>query len=86
MKKKVVVMNPLLEKALKGYVPEPANEDDIRIVNDLTKLHRKLLTINSELFRDLQFKKSLELTPKMREIEREEKYLIERIYQRNLDF
>lgn len=84
--KNVVIMNPELEKALKGYVPEIANDEDIRIMNDLTKLHKKLKTIDCASFRKLAVRRQADLTSKMREIQSEEQYLIKRINQRNLDF
>jgi len=86
-KEKEVIMNKELQHALRGFVPMLGNEDDLRIVNDLTKLHRKLSTIDSKAFRDAEKKKGVsQLTSKMREIQSEERYLIQRIIKRNLDF
>jgi len=81
-------MNPELQQALRGFVPVIGSEEDLRIVNDLTKLHRKLSTIDTVLFREIESSKrrTSELTSKMREIQKEEEYLIKRIINRNFDF
>lgn len=86
-KDKEVVMNMKLQLALRGYVPEFANADDLRIMNDLTKLHKKLESIDSKKMRDLEHNKELTaLTAKMKEIQRDEQNLLNRITKRNLDF
>lgn len=79
-------MNETLKKALKGYVPVFGNDEDLRIVNDLTVLQKKLGTIDTEKFRKEQAKKSPMLSAKMKEIQQHETSLITRITRRNLDF
>jgi len=82
-----IVMNPKLELALKGFIPESGNLEDITIVKDLGKLYKKLGTINTQTFRELEKRKAQnQLTSKMYEVQREEESLIRRITSRNLDF
>jgi len=81
------ILSKKLEHALKGYVPEIGNLDDINIVKSLGKLKKKLETIDSRVFREIEQKKDLKkLTSKMKEIQREEGQLIYQITRRNLDF
>jgi hypothetical protein len=81
------ILSKKLEHALKGYVPEMGNLDDINIVKSLGKLKKKLETIDSRVFRDIERSKDLKkLTSKMKEIQREEGQLIYQITRRNLDF
>jgi len=81
------ILSKKLEHALKGYVPEIGNLDDINIVKSLGKLKKKLETIDSRVFRDIERSKDLKkLTSKMKEIQREEGQLIYQITRRNLDF
>lgn len=80
-------MNQKLLHALKGYVPEMGNLDDINIVKKLGLLKKKLNTIDSERFREIEKSKDLKkLTSKMKEIQNDEKQLIYQITRRNLDF
>lgn len=80
-------MSPLLEKALAGFVPEFGNPEDLGIVSSVSKIRKKLATVDAVVFREAEKKKDLRaLTPKMREIQRDEQWLIQRITKRNLDF
>lgn len=80
-------MNTTLEHALKGYVPEFANTEDIDILKTLGKVKKLLGSIDSKAFREIERKKELtKLTSKMKEIQRYETSLIYRITKRNLDF
>lgn len=80
-------MNLKLLHALKGYVPESGNLDDINIVKRLGLLKKKLNTIDSERFRQIEkMNDHKKLTSKMKEIQIEEKNIIYSITKRNLDF
>lgn len=80
-------MNQKLLHALKGYVPEMGNLDDINIVKKLGLLKKKLNTIDSQKLRELEQKRDLtKLTSKIKEIQRDESALIYSITKRNLDF
>lgn len=82
-----IVMDAKLELALKGYVPEFANTEDIDILKSLGKLKRLLGSIDSKAFREIVQRKELKkLTSKMREIQMYEERLVYRITKRNLDF
>lgn len=86
-KENEVIMNTDLQQALKGFVPTIGNTDDLRIVNDLTKLHKKLSSIDNKVFREAEKKRGVsQMTSKMREIQSDERYLTQRIIKRNLDF
>lgn len=80
-------MNDQLQDALRMFVPEFGNEEDIDIVKSLNKITKKLESIDSEKFRELEKKKNMNLlTAKMKEIQREEASVLRRINKRNLDF
>lgn len=80
-------MNLKLLHALKGYVPESGNLDDINIVKRLGLLKKKLNTIDSERFREIEkMNNQKKLTSKMKELQNDERNLIYQITKRNLDF
>jgi hypothetical protein len=80
-------LNPLLQKALAGFVPEFGSEEDLRIVNDIGKVYEKLKTVNIKNFREAERKKDYKaLTSKMKEVQMLEESLYRRINKRNLDF
>lgn len=82
-----IVKNVKLLLALKGFMPEFGNDEDLAILKASEKLHKKLASIDSKKFRDLEAQNNYEvLTSKMREIQNDERNLISRIQRRNLDF
>lgn len=86
-KQKEIIMNPALEQALKGFVPEFGNPEDLGIVSSVSRIRKKLATVDAVVFREAEKKKNNPaLTAKMREIQRDEQWLITRIIKRNLDF
>lgn len=79
--------NEALDTAISGFIPTFASEVDIRIIKDISKLHGKLKTINIDSFRSLEkIQNGKDLTPKMREIQRDEGLLLRTIIGRNMDF
>lgn len=79
--------NRALDTAISGFIPTFASEVDIRIIKDISKLHGKLKTINIDSFRSLEkIQNGKDLTPKMREIQRDEGLLLRTIIGRNMDF
>jgi len=86
-KENIVTYHPDLTHAIKGFIPVFANEQDIQICLKLTKLHRKISSIDNESFRIMQKNKTVKgLTGKMKEIQLEERELLISITSRNLDF
>lgn len=82
-KKNIVIVNPHLTRALNGFVPIFANDDDFYIVERLTKLSKLLLSVNNT---DLRSNNPKKITPKMKDILSFEKGLIDQINRRNMDF
>ena len=84
---KPVVLNPDLEKALKGFVPFFGNQEDMWIVERLGKVKELLGTIDCDAFRKAeQSRDPKKLSPKMKDIQRDEQNLIYSIIKRNMDF
>jgi len=79
--KHVVVRNPEVIKALKQFMPVFANEEDRRLVAKIASHDKVLKTVNCEVLRA-----GKNLTPKMKEILKEEERLVEWITRRNMDF
>lgn len=79
--------NNALDRAIEGFIPAFANETDILIVKDISKLHTKLKSIKVEHFRELErSKRDRDMTSKMKEIQRDEVALLRTIISRNMDF
>ncbi len=76
-----IVRNPDLVKALKGFIPFFANEEDRRILAKVASYDNVLKTVNNEVLRS-----GKNLTPKMKEILKDEAKLVEVINKRNMDF
>ncbi len=82
-KKYKVIPNPELIRVCQGFVPAFGNTDDLNIVNCVFDLEKKLSTVDNEIMRKGDVKK---LTPIMKRLLYEEKYLIASITRRNMDF
>lgn len=77
-----IIPNPKLLEAGRGYAPEYGNDADLYIAKRAKELDRKLGLVDNTILRgDPKFH-----TSKMKEILREEEYLISSITSRNLDF
>ena len=87
MKTEIATFHPNLARAIKGFVPYFANEEDRLIVLAMNKLHRKISSIDYKEFRQMgENRMAKSLTAKMKEIQNEERSLTNRITKRNLDF
>ncbi len=82
-KKFKVIHNPELLAAGKGFVPVYGSDEDLQIVNDLMDLEKKLELVDNKILRNGAPK---EHTVKMKEILRQEAFLVSRIIKRNNDF
>lgn len=82
-KKFKVIQNPELMRVGRAFVPTFGSDQDIAIINRMVKLEKLLPTVDNEIMRQGDPKK---LTSKMKQILREERYLIDSITGRNNDF
>ncbi len=81
--KKVLVPNPDLLAAFRGYRPVFGNQEDIWIQERVESLERKLRLVDNAILRG----KPANHTSKMKEILRDELYLIDAITSRkDMDF
>ncbi len=80
-----VIMNPELERAIKGYKPEFGNREDVMIARGLGRLRLAMEKVDNEVLRGLK-KNEDSLTSAMRDILNKERTLIGQITRRNLDF
>lgn len=83
VKKFPVIPNPELIHAGRGFRPAFGNDEDLSIINRAMELEKKLMTVDNTILRSGDPAK---LTSKMRDILREERYLIDSIIRRNMDF
>lgn len=84
---KDIILSPVLERTLKTFMPVFGNSDDIDVVESLGRLKAKLATVDCKVFRKAEEDRDDKaLTPKMKEIQRDEKNLIYCINKRNFDF
>jgi hypothetical protein len=84
---KDIILSLVLERALKTFMPVFGNQDDIDVVENLGRLKAKLATVDNKAFRKAEEDRDDKaLTPKMKEIQRDEKNLIYCINKRNFDF
>jgi hypothetical protein len=83
VKKYPVIPNPDLIQAGKGFRPAFGNDEDLRIINRVMELDKKLQLVDNKILRG---EDAAKLTSKMRDILREERYLIDSITRRNMDF
>lgn len=87
MKTEIATFHPNLARAIKGFVPVFANEEDRVIVLSINKLHKKISSVDNEAFRMMEKnRQTKKLTAKMKDIQFEERSLTSRIIRRNLDF
>jgi len=83
----IITFHPELARAIKGFAPVFANEEDRVIVLSMNKLHKKISSVDNEAFRMMEKnRKTKNLTAKMKDIQFEERSLTSRIISRNLDF
>lgn len=78
-----VIPNPDLLQAGRGFVPAFGNDADLHIINRLIALEKLLPLVDNKIMRGGDATK---LTSKMKQILTEERYLIDSITSRNLDF
>jgi hypothetical protein len=86
-KKRKIIPNPELERALIGYVPEFGNREDIVLRGRLEKLQSSLHGVDNEVLRGI--KKAGRGNPfsaKMKEIVKLEQDLVVEINKRKMDF
>lgn len=87
MTRKIIIQNPELIKALKGYSPVFGDYKDRVIVNNINLLTRKLNGVDNEILRGVKKDASPRaITAKMREITILERSLITEITNRKADF
>ncbi len=82
-KKFEVIPNPELRRVAKAFVPVFGNDQDLQMVHRVLALETLLATVDNKVLREGDPKK---MTSKMRDILREEQYLIQGITSRNMDF
>lgn len=85
--KRKVIPSPELEAALKGYVPEFGNKQDMALRDKLSSLGRKLQSVDNEVLRGLKkADRGNPFSAKMKEIVLLEKALVKEINSRKMDF
>lgn len=86
-KTKTIIQNPELTKALKGFTPVFANQQDLNIVKRLELLTKKLQGVDNEVLRGLKKGSTPRaFTSRMKEVDILERSLITEITSRNQDF
>lgn len=85
-KKRVIIQNPELVKALKGFSPVFGNTADLVIVKQLEKLNKKLNGVDNEVLRGLKKDGRALRSAKEKEILNMEANLIKGINIRKSDF
>ncbi len=86
-KKFPIILNPELQRVAKSFVPVFGHPFDLQIVKRMGEIERRLSEFDNEPFREAERTGNTKaLTPTMRQIQVEEKYLIEAINNRNFDF
>lgn len=78
---KVVTRSPELARALRGFMPVFANEEDRRLVAKIESHNKILRTVDNTILRS-----GKNLTKKMKDLLENEKKLVEWIIRRNMDF
>lgn len=86
-RKKIIIQNPELTKALKGFTPVFGNNQDLSIVKRLELINKKLQGVDNEILRGLKKESTPRaFTSRMKEIQGMEQSLIREITSRNSDF
>jgi len=76
-----IIRNPEIVQAMRGFMPVFANEEDRRIIAKVASYDKILKSVDNESLRA-----GKNLTPKMKEILKDETALAEWITRRNMDF
>ncbi len=77
-----IIPNPELIAAGRAFMPAFGSAEDLNIVNRAAALQKKLGTVDNNILRNFPANH----TPKMKQILQEERWLIDSIIHRNLDF
>jgi len=80
-KEKLIIPNPDLQTAMRGWQPEFGNQEDLWISQRLGQLDKKLAEVDNKVLRE-----GKDLTPRMREVLSVENGLISSINRRKMDF
>jgi hypothetical protein len=78
---KLIIPNPDLLAAMKGWVPEFGDASDRWVLDALQRHEKKLREVDNKVLRE-----GKHLTPKMQDILRAEQGLIQSINNRKMDF
>lgn len=85
--KPVIIPSKKIQQAQLGYRPSMGDMQDISIRDALARLEKKLrLVDNHELRRLEEADDTAKMTPKMREILRDEQSIVHQMEQRKFDF